>query len=93
MTTFRQIVDETSAALLYLFSNKSTTDRRERMLILDRMDGQSILIGSNIIVKILRTSDGKTRVGISAPEQIRILRDELEGKYSANNPLRQFKNH
>ena len=47
------------------------------MLILKRVAGESIQIGKNIQVNILGHSSGITRVGIIAPEHIKILRGEL----------------
>lgn len=47
------------------------------MLILKRVAGESIQIGKNIQVVILGHSLGVTRVGITAPKDIKILRQEL----------------
>jgi carbon storage regulator len=47
------------------------------MLILQRRPGQSIQIGENIQITILRNSNGSTHVGIKAPTEIKILREEL----------------
>ncbi len=47
------------------------------MLVLKRCLGESIQIGKDIQVIILGHSLGITRVGITAPENIKILRSEL----------------
>ncbi len=47
------------------------------MLILKRCAGESIQIGKDIQVIILGHSLGITRVGITAPKDIKILRKEL----------------
>ena len=47
------------------------------MLILKRCAGESIQIGKDIQVIILGHSLGVTRVGITAPQNIKILRAEL----------------
>mgnify|MGYP003946028707 CR=1 FL=1 len=47
------------------------------MLILKRVAGESIQIGKDIQVIILGHSLGITRVGITAPKDIKILRQEL----------------
>ncbi|HRA42985.1 MAG TPA: carbon storage regulator [Gammaproteobacteria bacterium] len=47
------------------------------MLVLKRCAGESIQIGKDIQVIILGHSLGITRVGITAPENIKILRKEL----------------
>lgn len=47
------------------------------MLVLSRKQTQTIQIGKDIRVTILQIKGNSVRVGIEAPEQIRILRDEL----------------
>ena len=47
------------------------------MLILKRCAGESIQIGKDIQVIILGHSLGITRIGITAPKDIKILRKEL----------------
>ena len=48
------------------------------MLVLGRKKEQTIEIGDNIRVTILRIKGSSVRVGIEAPDQVRILRGELE---------------
>ena len=47
------------------------------MLILSRRKDESIIIDGNIEVKVLEIEDGKVRIGIEAPQNIDILREEL----------------
>jgi carbon storage regulator len=47
------------------------------MLILARKNGDEIIIDSKIIVKIISASDGNVKIGITAPEEIEILRGEI----------------
>lgn len=47
------------------------------MLILSRRKDESIIIDGNIEVKILEIEDGKVRIGIEAPRDIDIFRQEL----------------
>lgn len=56
------------------------------MLCLTRKAGESILIGENVEVQInsVDRRRGTVKVGVTAPEDILILRDELAGK-DANN--------
>lgn len=49
------------------------------MLVLTRNAGESVLIGDNIIVTILENRHGKSRVGITAPRDVKIMRTELLG--------------
>ena len=50
------------------------------MLVLSRKEHQSILIGEDIEVTIVRASNGTIRVGIVAPRDVLILRAELNKK-------------
>jgi Carbon storage regulator (could also regulate swarming and quorum sensing) len=48
------------------------------MLVITRRDGERIRIGSEIMLEVVRSTEGRVRIGIEAPPGIRILRDELE---------------
>lgn len=48
------------------------------MLVLTRKPGQSILIGDGIEVQILSSAREKVRVGIIAPRDISIFRQEVK---------------
>ena len=48
------------------------------MLVLSRKERQSIRLGDDITVTIVRLSGDQVRLGIDAPREIRVLRDELE---------------
>jgi carbon storage regulator len=49
------------------------------MLVITRRAGQSLLIGiQGIEVKILEITQRQVKVGIVAPREVRVLRDELE---------------
>lgn len=47
------------------------------MLILSRKQDESIIIDGNIEIKILEIEDGKVKIGIEAPKEIEIFRQEL----------------
>lgn len=47
------------------------------MLMLTRKPGQRIMIGADIVVLIDRVNGGQIRVGIEAPKNMLILREEL----------------
>ena len=48
------------------------------MLVLSRKERQRIRLGDNITVTIVRLTGDQVRLGIDAPRDIRVLRDELE---------------
>ena len=47
------------------------------MLVLSRKLGESIVINENIRVTVVSIDRGKIRLGIEAPPQVEIMRDEL----------------
>ncbi len=47
------------------------------MLVLTRKPGQSIMIGDDIEVQILSVAGEKVRLGITAPRDVGIFRDEV----------------
>jgi carbon storage regulator len=47
------------------------------MLVLTRKPGQSIMIGDGIEVQVLSVSGEKVRLGITAPRDVTIFRDEV----------------
>lgn len=54
------------------------------MLVLTRKPGQSIIIGDGIEVQVLSVAGEKVRLGISAPKDVSIYRDEVYERL--NNP-------
>jgi carbon storage regulator CsrA len=50
------------------------------MLVLTRKTQQQIQIGNNITITIVRVTGQAVRVGIEAPEEVRVIRSELVGK-------------
>ena len=47
------------------------------MLILSRKEEESIIINGNIEVKVLEIGEGKVRLGIKAPKDVDIFREEI----------------
>jgi carbon storage regulator len=47
------------------------------MLVLQRKPGQVITIGDNIRVTVIRVSGDRVRIGIEAPGEVVVLREEL----------------
>jgi len=47
------------------------------MLVLARKTGESIDVGNDVRITIIRTAGDVVRVGIEAPKELRILRTEL----------------
>ena len=55
------------------------------MLVLGRKVGEEILLGKDIVLKIISTANGVVKVGIDAPKELLILRGELKEKIKAQN--------
>ena len=47
------------------------------MLVLSRKETQRLVIGENIVVQIVRVNGGTVRLGIVAPPEVPIRREEL----------------
>jgi len=55
------------------------------VLVLARKLDESIVIGDNIIVKIVSIDNGIVKLGIEAPKDISIIRDELIQEVTKQN--------
>jgi carbon storage regulator len=53
------------------------------MLVLSRKESQRIRLGEQIVITIVKISGDKVRVGIDAPGNVLVLRDELEAREPA----------
>ena len=47
------------------------------MLVLTRREGESIHVGEDIVITVLSTRKGSTRLGINAPGKVRVDRHEV----------------
>lgn len=64
------------------------------MLVLSRKEAQRIRVGDSIVVSIVKIAGDKVRVGIEAPSDVLVLRDELEAwdeapKGAAGSPAKK----
>lgn len=55
------------------------------MLVLTRRVGESIVIGNGIVVKIVEIRGDQIRVGITAPPQVTVHRQEVYEQIQAEN--------
>jgi carbon storage regulator len=51
--------------------------RRRTMLVLSRKIGQRIKIGDSVIITLVQVNGASVRIGIEAPHDLEILREEL----------------
>lgn len=54
------------------------------MLVISRKAGESILISDEIKITVLSQGSDKVTIGIDAPKEIRIIREELADTIEAN---------
>jgi len=57
------------------------------MLILTRKKGESITIGDNIQIQVLSVKGGQVRIGIDAPRDVSVNREERNEHGNASNDL------
>lgn len=52
------------------------------MLVLSRKPGERILIGEDIVVTVVRFQGGTVRLGIEAPREHAVIREELSASFA-----------
>jgi len=55
------------------------------MLVLSRKESQRVRLGDEIVLTIVRVSGDRVRLGIEAPSDIVILREELDHDVAKHN--------
>jgi carbon storage regulator len=50
------------------------------MLVLSRKVGERLLVGKDIVILVTQIRGDKVRIGIEAPPEYRVVREELEQK-------------
>ena len=56
------------------------------MLVLSRKERERIRLGDSIVITVVRIAGEKVRIGIEAPAEMLVLRDELEPRPASDNP-------
>lgn len=55
------------------------------MLVLSRKVGERILLGDNIVVTVVRVTGNGVRIGIEAPAEMPVIREELKAQLDAED--------
>ncbi|MBI6872729.1 carbon storage regulator CsrA [Clostridium aciditolerans] len=55
------------------------------MLVISRKKGESLLIGEDIEITVVKVDDGSVKLSISAPKSVTILRKELYKEVEEEN--------
>lgn len=59
------------------------------MLVLSRRENERIKLGNSIVVTVVRVAGDRVRIGIEAPPDVVVLREELEPFATDNGALVQ----
>ncbi|MFM8172246.1 MAG: carbon storage regulator [Pirellulaceae bacterium] len=54
------------------------------MLVLARRENERIVVGDEIVITVVRLANDKVRIGIEAPDHIKVLRSELMDREDAD---------
>jgi len=54
------------------------------MLVLSRKLGEKIVIGDNIVVTVVKIDRNQIRIGIEAPQEIAVYREEISPARTGN---------
>lgn len=60
------------------------------MLVLTRKRSEMIQIGDDVIIKVIETGPRWVKIGIEAPDNVRVIRAELFGRPGPEHPLAVF---
>lgn len=54
------------------------------MLVLSRKVGERILVGNDITITVVRMAQGVVRIGVEAPSDMPIVREEIKGQMATS---------
>lgn len=57
------------------------------MLVVTRKVGESIMIGDDVEISIVKLGDGSVKIGVEAPKDIKVLRKEIFEAVKSENKL------
>lgn len=57
------------------------------MLVLTRKQNEGVLIGNDIVLSVISIEGDKVRLGIEAPKNIRVIREELLKEIGQENMM------
>ncbi len=60
------------------------------MFIMARLVGQELVIGDNVRIKIVGIKEGKVRIGIDAPKDVSVHRQEIHDEIKSG--IKRIKN-
>ena len=81
-----RIVPNPQEGLPYSLKAKST-GKESSMLVLSRKLGERIVIGDRAVVTVLKLDNGQVRLGIEAPREIAVFREEIAPRLPLVQPI------
>lgn len=76
------MVRKRNADIRHFFNDGFSYTEVGPMLVLSRKQAERIRLGESIVVTVVRVSGDKVRLGIEAPPDVLVLRDELQASDS-----------
>jgi carbon storage regulator len=62
-------------------------NREKTMLVLSRKLGEKIVIGDNIVITVVKIDRNQIRIGIEAPHDVPVYREEIAPQRLSKSPL------
>ncbi len=64
--------------------------RESAMLVLSRKLGEKIVIGDNIVVTVVKIDRNQIRIGIEAPQDVPVYREEIAPQRTTNRQVEEL---
>lgn len=63
------------------------------MLILTRRVGETLMVGDNVEVTVLGVKGNQVRIGVNAPKEIAVHREEIYRRIQKENEMKATNDH
>jgi carbon storage regulator len=73
----QELAENAAAQGLCYISTVTDTCREDKMLILTRKIGESLMVGEDVTVTVMGVKGNQVRIGIKAPRDVAVHREEI----------------